>query len=130
MAAQQRLFEAPRARLELYDLVADPWELRNLAGDPRYANDVRDLAGVPQKWMEDSQDFPAAYQVRDDNTDRITGVPFTTKISLVRNTDEPPLNERWAVRRPHRSPTGARPQPARMPLRPQRLPPEPGGERE
>ena len=25
--AQRRLFEAPRARLELYDLAADPWEL-------------------------------------------------------------------------------------------------------
>ena len=129
-AAQRRLFEAPRARLELYDLVADPWELRNLADDPRYAGDVRDLAGVLQKWMEDSEDFPAVYRVRDDNTDRVTGVPFTTKIPPVRNTDVPPPEERWAVRGPRRSPTGAHPQHAQTPLRPQRLPPGPGGERE
>jgi N-sulfoglucosamine sulfohydrolase len=96
-AAQRRLFEAPRARLELYDLVADPWELRNIAGDPRYAKDVRELAGMLQKWMEESEDFPAAYRVRDDNTDRITGLPFTTKIPPLRNADVPPPAERWGL---------------------------------
>ena len=51
-AAQQRLFEAPRARLELYDVAADPWELRNVAEDPRYARELRELTTVLQKWME------------------------------------------------------------------------------
>jgi arylsulfatase A-like enzyme len=94
-AAQQRLFEAPRARLELYDLTHDPWELVNVADDPRYAGQVRDLAAVLEAWMEQSNDFPAAYRVRDDNTDRITGMPFTTKIPPLRNTDVPPPEERW-----------------------------------
>jgi arylsulfatase A-like enzyme len=98
--AQRRLFEAPRARLELYDLVADPWELRNVAEDPRYAEELRELTGVLQKWMEESDDFPAAYRVRDDNTDRITGLPFTTKIPLLRNSDLPPADERWGVQGP------------------------------
>ena len=98
--AQRRLFEAPRATLELYDLVADPWELRNVADDPRYAGDVRELAGVLQKWMEESGDFPAAYRVRDDNTDRVTGVPFTTKIPPLRNRDVPPRDERWGRQGP------------------------------
>ena len=98
--AQQRLFEAPRARLELYDLTADPWELRNVADDPGYQKEVRELAGVLQKWMENSDDFPAAYRVRDDNTDRITGVPFTTKIPPLRNPDIPPLDERWGRQGP------------------------------
>jgi arylsulfatase A-like enzyme len=93
--AQQRLFEAPRARIELYDLDADPWELRNVADDPRYAKEVRELAAVLQDWIEQSGDFPAAYRVRDDNTDRITGVPFTTKIPPMRNPDVPPPTERW-----------------------------------
>jgi N-sulfoglucosamine sulfohydrolase len=96
--AQQRLFESPRARLELYDLDRDPWELRNVAADPRYAQEVEKLAGVLQDWMEQSDDFPAAYRVRDDNTDRITGMPFTTKIPPLRNTDLPPPDERWGKR--------------------------------
>jgi arylsulfatase A-like enzyme len=93
--AQRRLFEAPRARIELYDLDADPWELRNVADEPAYAKEVRKLAGVLQEWIEQSKDFPAAYRVRDDNTDRITGVPFTTNIPPLRNPDVPPPSERW-----------------------------------
>jgi N-sulfoglucosamine sulfohydrolase len=99
-AAQARLFEVPRARLELYDLGADPWELRNVADDPRYAKEVRQLAGVLQEWIEQSNDFPATYRVRDDNTDRITGVPFTSKIPPLRNVDVPPRNERWGLQGP------------------------------
>jgi N-sulfoglucosamine sulfohydrolase len=95
--AQRRLFEAPRARLELYDLETDPWELRNLADDPRQAARVRHLAGVLQAWMEQTDDFPAAYRVRDDNTDRITGVPFTTRIPPLRNAELPPASERWGT---------------------------------
>jgi hypothetical protein len=73
-AAPQRLFEAPRARIELFDLTADPWELRKVADDPAYAGEVRELAGALQEWIEQSGDFPAEYRVRDDNTDRLTGV--------------------------------------------------------
>jgi N-sulfoglucosamine sulfohydrolase len=98
--AQRRLFEAPRARLELYDLAADPWEVRNLAGDPAHTKTVRELAAVLQEWMEQSGDFPAAYRVRDDNTDRVTGIPFTTKIPPLRNADVPPPGERWGRQGP------------------------------
>jgi arylsulfatase A-like enzyme len=94
-AAQRRLFEVPRARLELYDLEADPWELHNVADLPAYANEVRRLAGVLQNWSETSGDFPAAYRVRDDNTDRVTGVQFNTRIPPLRNTDLPPPDKRW-----------------------------------
>ncbi|HEX5576510.1 MAG TPA: sulfatase [Gemmatimonadales bacterium] len=98
--AQRRLFESPRARLELYDLEADPWEIRNVADDPRYAKEVRELAAVLQRWMEESDDFPATYRIRDDNTDRITGVPFTTKIPPLRNPDVPPPAGRWGRQGP------------------------------
>jgi arylsulfatase A-like enzyme len=98
--AQQRLFEAPRARLELYDLARDPWELRNVADDPVYAREVRDLAAVLQQWMEQSQDFPAAYRIRDDNTDRITGVPFSWKIPPLRNAEVPSPEEMWGQQGP------------------------------
>jgi N-sulfoglucosamine sulfohydrolase len=98
--AQARLFEAPRARLELYDLKKDPWEIRNVADDPQYAGEVRRLAGVLEDWIEQSDDFPATYRIRDDNTDRITGVQFTSKIPPLRNPDVPPPNERWGIQGP------------------------------
>ena len=47
-------------------------------GPPGHAARVRELAAVLQPWMEQTDDFPAAYRVRDDNTDRVTGVLFTT----------------------------------------------------
>ena len=64
-----------------------------MADEPRYAKQVRGLAAVLQHWMEQSDDFPAAYRVRDDNTDRITGVPFTSKIPPLRNPDLPPPSQ-------------------------------------
>jgi N-sulfoglucosamine sulfohydrolase len=99
-AAQRRLFEAPRARLELYDLENDPWELVNLADDPAQAARVRELAAVLQGWMEDTDDFPAWVRTRDDNTDRITGVPFTTRIPPLRDPRPPPPSERWGLQGP------------------------------
>jgi arylsulfatase A-like enzyme len=97
-AAQQRLFESPRARLELYDLERDPWELHNVAADPRYGREVRELARVLQDWIEQSDDFPAAYRVRDDNTDRITGIPFSSRIPPLRSAELPPADQRWGKR--------------------------------
>ena len=93
--AQRLLFQVPRPRIELYDLAADPWELHNVAADPAYTKHVRELAGVLQEWIEQSGDFPAAYRVRDDNTDRITGVQFSTWIPPMRNPDVPPPDKRW-----------------------------------
>jgi hypothetical protein len=97
---QRRLFESPRAQLELYDPAVDPWELHYVAGLPAYAKTVRELAEVLQDWMEQSGDFPAAYRVRDDNTDRITGVPFSTKIPPLRNADVPPPEDCWGRQGP------------------------------
>ncbi|HET6777992.1 MAG TPA: sulfatase [Gemmatimonadales bacterium] len=96
--AQQRLFESPRPRLELYDLERDPWELHNVAADARYAGELGELAGVLQQWIEESDDFPAAFRVRDDNTDRITGVPFSSRIPPIQNDDVPPAAQRWGKR--------------------------------
>jgi N-sulfoglucosamine sulfohydrolase len=99
-AAQRRLFEAPRARVELYDLERDPWELTNLADHPAQAARVRKLAAALQAWMEETDDFPAAYRVRDDHTDRITGVQFSTKIPPLRNPEPPPADQRWGTQGP------------------------------
>ena len=98
--AQRRLFEAPRARLELYDLERDPWEVHNLAGDAAQAERVGKMAAVLQAWMEGSDDFPSAWRVRDDNTDRITGLPFSNRIPVLRDSVPPPPDQRWGVRGP------------------------------
>jgi arylsulfatase A-like enzyme len=98
--AQRRLFEAPRARLELYDLERDPWEVHNLAADPAQAERVRKMAAVLQAWMEGTDDFPAAWRVRDDNTDRITGLPFSTWIPPLRDSIPPPPEVRWGTKGP------------------------------
>jgi N-sulfoglucosamine sulfohydrolase len=95
--AQRRLFETPRARLELYDLAQDPWELTNVADQAAYAAQVRELAGVLQAWMESTDDFPAEFRIRDDNTDRVTGVPFGTRIPPLRNPTPPPPEQRWGT---------------------------------
>jgi hypothetical protein len=50
--------------------------------------------------MEETDDFPAAYRVRDDHTDRITGVQFGTRIPPLRNPEPPPADQRWGGRRP------------------------------
>lgn len=98
--AQRRLFESPRARLELYDLQQDPWEVRNVADDPAYVATARRLAEVLESWIEGSDDFPATSRVRDDNTDRLTGIQFTTKIPPLRNPEPPPAAERWGAQGP------------------------------
>ena len=76
-SAQQRLFEAPRARVEFYDLQNDPGEFENVAADAAYADAVQDLASALNAWMEETSDFPPTVRRRDDNTDRVTGIKFT-----------------------------------------------------
>jgi uncharacterized sulfatase len=41
---------------ELYDLAADPWELKNLAADPRHAERLRVLRADLDAWMRDQGD--------------------------------------------------------------------------
>lgn len=60
----QRMLHAGRWKLvynahdidELYDLDNDPWELRNLAADPAYADVLRDLEARLWRWMDDTGD--------------------------------------------------------------------------
>ena len=45
-----------RPREELYDLLLDPWEVHNLAGDPAYADLQRDLNRRLSAWREEQKD--------------------------------------------------------------------------
>jgi arylsulfatase A-like enzyme len=54
-----RLFElafGKRPAEELYDLAKDPFQLNNVAEDPRFASPRRRLAARLQHWMEQTQD--------------------------------------------------------------------------
>lgn len=48
--------EAPRSRVELYDLYADPHETNNLAGDEAFAEVEKDLAERLANWQHETQD--------------------------------------------------------------------------
>lgn len=81
---QARLFETPRARIELYDLEADPWELVNVGDQAEYAATAQELALALDRWIQETGDFPAWERVRDDHTDRVTGVRFSDRIPPLR----------------------------------------------
>jgi N-sulfoglucosamine sulfohydrolase len=46
----------PRPRLELYDLIMDPGEMRNLAGEPAFAHLQEELDRRLQEWMVKTDD--------------------------------------------------------------------------
>ncbi|MBM3474687.1 MAG: sulfatase [Armatimonadetes bacterium] len=46
-----------RPEEELYDLLADPLEMTNLAGDPAHAGTLADLRRRVQTWMEETDDI-------------------------------------------------------------------------
>lgn len=71
-AAQKDVFLAPRPDLELYHFKDDPHQLKNLAGDPAYASQQKELAAVLDQWMEETADsVPAA--ISPDTFHRETG---------------------------------------------------------
>lgn len=53
---EQLLFAPTRPPEELYDLVADPHEVRNLADDPAYASTLAELRHRLEGWMEETND--------------------------------------------------------------------------
>lgn len=83
--AQSRLFEVPRPRIELYDLQEDPWEVHNVAASPEHWQKARELALQLNDWREETGDFPAHLRIRDDHTDRMTGVMFSKERPPLRN---------------------------------------------
>jgi arylsulfatase A-like enzyme len=53
---QRLLFAETRAPEELYDLDADPWEVRNLAADPVHSKTLGKLRSMLEQWIEQTQD--------------------------------------------------------------------------
>jgi len=53
---QQLVLRETKPELELYDLDADPHEVRNLAGDPEHAGTLRRLGTELDRWIEETGD--------------------------------------------------------------------------
>lgn len=56
---QMRWFSQKRVPEELYDLQSDPWELHNLADDPRYQDQLVRLRAVMDQWLTEVHDLGA-----------------------------------------------------------------------
>jgi arylsulfatase A-like enzyme len=63
---------------ELYDLAKDPWELKNVAGDPAYKDIKAKLADELQRYLKDTGDPRAEANGGDDRWDKFKyyGGPF------------------------------------------------------
>jgi arylsulfatase A-like enzyme len=53
---EQLLFAPERAPEELYDLEADPFEIRNLTADPSHDAALKEMRGRLDRWMEETGD--------------------------------------------------------------------------
>ncbi len=49
---QARFFKPNKPQEELYDLKNDPWEIKNLAKDPKYQNEMKRLSQVLEKRLK------------------------------------------------------------------------------
>jgi N-sulfoglucosamine sulfohydrolase len=54
--AQQAMWQPRRAPEELYDLTSDPFEVRNLAGEPEYRAVLEEHRMVHRQWVLDTRD--------------------------------------------------------------------------
>ena len=58
-AVQDQFFATTKPREELYDVDADPDEVKNLSGDPKYKDKLAELRTALDRWMEETKDLGA-----------------------------------------------------------------------
>lgn len=72
---QADVLRSPRENLELYDRIADPHQVRNLAGEPALASIQERLASALDHWMEVTRD-EVPEEITSDTFNRATGKPL------------------------------------------------------
>ena len=77
-AAQADVFLAPRPLVELYDLKTDPHQLNNLAGNPEFSAQQKELSSVLETWIDETHDS-APKEISHDSFDRETGKALNVK---------------------------------------------------
>jgi N-sulfoglucosamine sulfohydrolase len=76
---QEWCFESPRPVEELYDLKADPDELRNLADDPKYAGTLAEMRRALSEWTNETMDVKPE-TLSPDEFNRRTGEPLPNRV--------------------------------------------------
>jgi N-sulfoglucosamine sulfohydrolase len=77
--AQRACFVHPRLGEELYDVDADPHELHNLAGDPKFAEVIGPMRQALEHWERETTDR-ATGTLSPDEFDRETGEPLPNRV--------------------------------------------------
>ena len=72
---QLACFTKPMPEEELYDIQADPHELKNLSADPKFAAELAELRGALDAWKKQTRDETPAARTPDE-FDRETGEPL------------------------------------------------------
>jgi N-sulfoglucosamine sulfohydrolase len=62
-AAQMSWFRVSKPEEELFDTQNDPYELNNLANDPKYAVKLKELRTAHEKWLKDYKDWGAIPEI-------------------------------------------------------------------
>jgi N-sulfoglucosamine sulfohydrolase len=78
--AQRSLFQAPRPEIEFYDTIADPFEIDNLAGQPKFQTLIAEHFAMLQEWRNATGDFSSERRRRADYADRVTGVLYSLDV--------------------------------------------------
>lgn len=78
--AQRYCFEAPSPSEQLYDVLADPHQLANLADKPAYARQLAALRGQLAAWQQRTGDrLPPRSELTPDRFDRTQGTPTSPR---------------------------------------------------
>jgi N-sulfoglucosamine sulfohydrolase len=70
--AQQDVFLMPRPEVEFYELAADPFQLTNLAGQPKFKNRQEQMHALLERWMDETRDS-VPERISADRFDKETG---------------------------------------------------------
>ncbi len=76
---QSVCFVKPRLREEFYDTSKDPFEMKNLAGDPAYQSELERLRALLAGWKQKTDDSTPAHRTADE-FDREEGTPLANRV--------------------------------------------------
>jgi N-sulfoglucosamine sulfohydrolase len=76
---QSVCFVKPRPREEFYDTAKDPFEMKNLSGDPAWRSELERLRAVLTGWKQKTGDITPAHRTADE-FDRGDGTPLANRV--------------------------------------------------